>query len=443
MKSLARSKSHIACVLEAGNVDIKEVSYLVRHGWYLQCNMGQDIMIMTRTNQAYAVIEHLAGPRCEPEAHQYLLLSSWVVEIRYGKCPSAAAIRKTGSNLQDRFSRNHMEEDIERCGMPVFRICVFHMSAKVASKKPALMREAMGVMLADCFHFQVDYITGDANMACYRTGGSKQGSTSIRDSCFQEMVRYYLKAYNAARSGDPYCCPRAKFTTSNPLTLLRWMEDRFGVPWKNVGAVDWENIPGLDCMVACILEWSHSIPIEIWEQTTDPIDEYKVRISEWLLHSNRDVYMLLETDNDSHTPLLVHLTPTWMSNRQRREMRNPETVKASQDLRREAQRARREVILLLKKELLARAAQDQPSQRIRPQARGSVLLNMPTRPKYPGPAEEPKGQGRWFYGPGKGESPKGKKGDTEKGKSKKGSSKGSTEKGKSKGKHYSKGKGRK
>ena len=27
--------------------------------------------------------------------------------------------------------------------------------------------------------------------------GFKQGSTSIRDSCFQEMVRYYLKAYNA------------------------------------------------------------------------------------------------------------------------------------------------------------------------------------------------------------------------------------------------------
>ena len=64
------------------------------------------------------------------------------------------------------------------------------------------MHEAMGVMLADCFHFQVDDITGDANMACYRTGGSKQGSTSIRDSCLQEMVRYYLKAYNAAQNGD-------------------------------------------------------------------------------------------------------------------------------------------------------------------------------------------------------------------------------------------------
>ena len=144
-----------------------------------------------------------------------------------------------------------------------------------------------------------------------------------------------------------------------------------------MGAVDWENIPGLDCMVACILEWSHSIPMEIWEQTTDPVDEYKVRISEWLLHSNRDVYMLPETDNDSHTPLLVHLTPTWMSNRQRREMRNPDTLKASHDRRREAQRAKKRG----PEEEAPGKGSDQPSQRIRPQARGSVLLNLPTRLK--------------------------------------------------------------
>ena len=232
-----------------------------------------------------------------------------------------------------------MEDDIERCGMQVFRICVFHMSLQISSKKPALMHEDMGVKLADCFHYQVDYITGDANMSGYRTGGSRQGSTSIRDSCVQAMVRYYLKAYNAAQRGDRNCCPEAKFVTSNLLTLLRWMEDKFGIPWKDVGVIDWQAAPSLDCMVACIMEWSHTVPMEKWSETTDPIDEYKVRISERLLHSNPDTYMLPESDADSHTPLLVHLTPTWMSNRERRELRNPETLKASHDSRRERQRA--------------------------------------------------------------------------------------------------------
>ena len=320
------------------NLDIEEAAYLVRHGWYMQRNKGQDITIMTRTNMVGEYVEHLAGPVARPSVHQHLPLSYWVVEIRYGRAPTQATIRKTGSDLQGRFSRNYMEDDLERCGMQVFRVCVFHMSAKIASKKPALTHEAMGIMLADCFHYQVNYITGDANMAGYRTGGSKQGSTSIRDSCFQEMVRYYLKAYNAAQSGDPYCCPRAKFCTSNPLTLLlRWMEDEFGIPWKNVGTIDWQSVPGLDCMVACIIEWSHTIPMEKWSQTTDPTNDYKVRVSEWLLHSNRDVYMLPDSDKDSHTALLVHLTPAWMSNKEKRELRNPETLKA----RRERQRAKK------------------------------------------------------------------------------------------------------
>ena len=73
---------------------------LFKHGWYMQSNKAHDIMIMTRTNFAQHHVEHLAGSTCEPEVHQFLPLSYWVVEIRYGNCPTAAAIRKTGSNLQ-------------------------------------------------------------------------------------------------------------------------------------------------------------------------------------------------------------------------------------------------------------------------------------------------------------------------------------------------------
>ena len=110
---------------------------------------------------------------------------------------------------------------------------------------------------------------------------------------------------------------------------------------------------------------------------------------------------------------------------------------------------KREVILLLKKELLARAAQDQTSQRIRPQARGSVLLNLPTRLKARARAsirdlmKNQKAKVDGSMGLERANLRKAKKGDAEKGTSKKGSSKGSTEKGKSKGKHYSKGKGQK
>ena len=38
VKSFARSKSHIICLLEASTLDIEEVAYLVRHGWCMQSN---------------------------------------------------------------------------------------------------------------------------------------------------------------------------------------------------------------------------------------------------------------------------------------------------------------------------------------------------------------------------------------------------------------------
>ena len=75
-------------------------------------------MIITRTNKGLESIEHLAGPRCEPKVHLYFPLFYWVVESDTASVP---------------------------------------------------LHEAMGIMLADCFQFQVDYITGDANMAAYRT----------------------------------------------------------------------------------------------------------------------------------------------------------------------------------------------------------------------------------------------------------------------------------
>ena len=50
-----------------------------------------------------------------------------------------------------------------------------------------------------------------------------------------------------------------------------------------------------------------------------------------MLHSNRETYLLPDSDIDCHTPLLIHLRPAWMSNRERRELRNPETLKAAHD----------------------------------------------------------------------------------------------------------------
>ena len=172
VKSLARSKNHIICLLEALNLDIEEVAYLVRHGWCMQSNKGHDICIMTRANMSGEYVEHLAA---QGQLRSQMFTSVFRCPIGWWKSGTAELLHKRPFAKLEAIFRTvsvettwkMMSNDAE---CRVFRECAFHMSAKIASKKPALMREAMGIMLADCFHYQVDYITGDANMACYRSG---------------------------------------------------------------------------------------------------------------------------------------------------------------------------------------------------------------------------------------------------------------------------------
>ena len=62
---------------------------------------------------------------------------------------------------------------------------MFHLNSGVAGDKVALAHEALGSMYADCLHYQVDLVGGDANMALYRATGRKQESMDIRGGMYQ------------------------------------------------------------------------------------------------------------------------------------------------------------------------------------------------------------------------------------------------------------------
>ena len=127
--------------------------------------------------------------------------------------------------------------------------------------------------------------------------------------------------------------------------------------------------------------------------------------------------------------------------KERRELRDPETLKAAHDSHRERQRAKKRGDLEPSPTETPGTGSATPAEPENPPSGKGKRPAEPADPplgkgkgKRPAePADPPKGKGK------KGEFQNGKKGDYEKGKSKKGSSKGSTEQGK----HYSKGKGQK
>ena len=235
-----------------------------------------------------------------------------------------------------------MSEDLTRAGMNVVRVCVFHMKSHVASRQPGLCHEAYGIMVAECFAFQADIMADDANMSGYRYSGSRQtssssSSSSIKHSCWQDMVRYFIRAHNDGMHQDPYCRVIPRFVSSNPLSSLRWWEDTFGAEYDQRRPVNWDTVPTLDCIVCCILECGHSIPMDRWVNMQAGL-EYKVSVSGWLLHSSKDDYLFSPTDKDSHAPLLVHLNPLHFTPADLRATLRPESKMDRNTRRKERQK---------------------------------------------------------------------------------------------------------
>ena len=184
VQSLARSRSHVILLNEASELTDDEVAYLGDNGWFVHQNNAKDLAVVVRCNFIGAYLNQIAGSNYRMQAHKFLPMSCMICEVCFGKCPNQQEILdQQGSRNFRNYDHKNMSEDLSRAGMNVIRVCVFHMDSYVASRQPALMHEADGVMLADCFAYQTDTVAGDANMSGYRFSGSRQGSSSFKHSC--------------------------------------------------------------------------------------------------------------------------------------------------------------------------------------------------------------------------------------------------------------------
>ena len=88
-------------------------------------------------------------------------------------------------------------------------------------------------------------------------------------------------------------------------------------------------------------EWGHSMDDDTWAKIPSGHPEFKVNVSEWVLHSTSASYLLNDRDYDydSHTPLLIEVHANHFSRSRAKEMnRNPDTLKEAADRRKRRQK---------------------------------------------------------------------------------------------------------
>ena len=154
------------------------------------------------------------------------------------------------------------------------------------------------------------------------------------------ILDYFIEAWNSAPECMPFCAPRAQHVTANSLGLLKQYEDQLGhAKYRDCVAPDWSTFPGLDPLVATVLEWGHSMDNDQWAEFPSARFEFKVHVSEWLLNSTKASYLLGDRDTESHTPLMIDVHANQYDRARARTLnRNPETIKEAADRRKQRQK---------------------------------------------------------------------------------------------------------
>ena len=338
LKSIAHAKAHLFLLCEAGELNDSELDFLHRRGWETQRNPNGELLVGCRTNCKDSSMTMLAGSTLVGVAHSHLPLTYMNVDINQGK---TLPFGSQGTDMKhDQVPSASLTEPLTRAGMNSIRVCVFHLSSQVASGQVSLPHEALASMFIDCLHYQVDLIGGDPNMALYRFSGTRQGSMDIQGGMYQSILTYFLDGWKQSPRCMPFCIPRAQHCSANSLLLLKQYEDALGGrAYKDCPKIDWNTFPGLDPMVATVLEWGHSMTDDQWTEFAEDAKEFKLSISEWLLNSTSANYLLNDRDYDSHTPLLLTVNSTvFTSGRARQMNRNPETLQEKAERRRQRQK---------------------------------------------------------------------------------------------------------
>ena len=73
-------------------------------------------------------------------------------------------------------------------------------------------------------------------------------------------------------------------------------------------------------------------------------NEFKIQVSEWLLNSTKEAYLLGDQDLDSHTPLLLEIHANQFTGGRVKSMnRNPDTIQEAAARRKERQKMNKQL----------------------------------------------------------------------------------------------------
>ena len=330
-------RAHVVILQEAQHLaPAKE--FIEQKNWTVCFNDWENLAVMARlAPDGYVKI--IAGHDQDLGHCQQRDVTWAIYEICFGETRPRQDFKDADFELED-YGPKDQRVPLTRANMHTIRVCNYHVDTHRAVDAHSLTGEQTALMLYECFVYEVDIISGDANSLAYRMSGYKrQPMANYYYSTMQHWIRRFAEARVKADPGIKAPIPRTFYSSS--ALVLKQCEVYFEKIWEDYSTEEKEEYQegklGDTCL-STIVEWGHSMSEEEYTNSTVDTKEFICNFSENFALIDTEVMCSRPTDDDSHGPMFISLRPASFSSGDRRLYRSGETLRDAAVRRKERQK---------------------------------------------------------------------------------------------------------
>ena len=330
-------RAHVV-ILQEAHLLVPAKEFIEQKNWTVCFNDWENLAVMARLAPG-GYVKIITGHNQELGHCEQRDVTWAIYEICFGETRPRQDFKDADFEF-DHYGPEDKRVPLTRANMHTIRVCNYHVDTHRAVDAHLLTGEQTALMLYECFVYEVDIISGDANSLAYRMSGYKrQPMANYYYSTMQHWIRRFSEARVKADPGIKAPIPRTFYSSTSQ--VLKNCEDYFDKLWEEYSTVEKEEYQGSklgDTCLSTIVEWGHSMSEEEYENSTVSTKEFICNFSENFAMIDTEVMCSRPTDEDSHGPMFISLRPASFSSGDRKQYRMGPTLHEANLRRKERQK---------------------------------------------------------------------------------------------------------
>ena len=230
-------RAHVV-ILQEAHLLVPAKEFIEQKNWTVCFNDWENLAAMARLAPG-GYVKIIAG-HDQDLGHCEQRDVTWAIyEICFGKTRPRQEFKDADFEFDD-YGPEDQRVPLTRANMHTIRVCNYHVDTHRAVDAHSTTGEQTALMLYECFVYEVDIISGDANSLAYRMSGYKrQPMANYYYSTTQHWIRRFSEARVKADPGIKAPIPRTFYSSSS--LVLKQCEDYFDKLWEDYSTVEKEE----------------------------------------------------------------------------------------------------------------------------------------------------------------------------------------------------------